>query len=48
LAKPSGLHFIDLELIGDYLMVPDFGHINHHGIINYGTLIVNPEPPLDL
>jgi hypothetical protein len=46
LAKPAGLHFIDLNLIGDYLQ--GFDYINHHGIVNYAQLIVNPDPPADL
>jgi len=49
LAKPAGLHFIDLNLIGDYsLGTPNFGYIFLGGIINYGTLVINPDPPMDL
>lgn len=49
LAKPTGLNFIDIFLMGDYsLGTPDFGYISHHGMVYYGKLIVNPDPPQEL
>ncbi len=46
LAKPAGLHFIDLNLMGDYTL--SFDYLLHHGTVQYGKLIINPNPPADL
>jgi hypothetical protein len=44
LAKPSSTSFIDISLTGDYLWIPP-NVIVHYGVVTYGTLIVNPNPP---
>jgi len=47
-ARPEGMHFISVNLIGDALYPPLVTILLHHAVIQYGVLHQNSQPPIDL